>query len=425
MRVFDRNLSQRKDYTDGTHRVCSPAETIARYWPRAAALGITRLANITGLDVIGLPVWVAVRPNSRGLSTSQGKGFDAASAKASALMESIESWHGEHIERPLRHDSYHALRSRAAVVDITRLNTYADVVIRSDTPLLWIEGYDLISERPTWVPFDCASTNYVWPGRGGAQAAFVMSSNGLASGNHLLEAIAHGLAEIIERDAVTLAEPELRAAAPSRRIDPATITDPRCRHVLDLLARAELLVALFDITSDTGVPSCACTIVDRHERARWRSLPAFSGYGCHPSPDIAAMRAITEAVQSRLTHISGSRDDIFTVDYRRGGNPDDLRRHRELIEATPPAVASFALRSLATATFEGDIAAMLDGLRRIGVDSAIAVDLTQPEIGVPVVKLVVPGLEAPIALLGGRPIRRGRRARAAHAAPPGPIGGAR
>lgn len=412
MRVFDRELSQRKDYTEGTHRACSPAETVARYWPRAAAMGITRLANITGLDVIGLPVWVAVRPNSRGLSTSQGKGFDAASAKASALMEAIEGWHGEHIRRPLRHDSYHALRSREAVVDVTRLNTYADVMIRGDTPLLWIEGYDLIQERPTWVPFDCASTNYVWPGRGGAQAGFVMSSNGLASGNHLLEAIAHGLAEIIERDAVTLAAAELRVGAPARRVDARTIADPRCAETLELLARAGVLVSLHDVTSDTGVPTCACTIVDREERAYWRSLPAFSGYGCHPSPAIALLRAITEAVQSRLTQISGSRDDIFTADYQRGGNPDDLRRYRELAERTPPAIDFAQLRSLAADTFEGDIAAMLAGLRRVGVASAVAVELTHPEIGIPIVKLVVPGVEAPAALLGGRPIRPGARARA-------------
>ena len=413
MRVFDRELSLHKSYTDGTHRACDPAETVSRYRPRAAEMGITRLANITGLDVIGLPVWVAVRPNSRGLSTSQGKGFDAASARASAMMEAIEGWHGEHVDRPLRHDSYHALGSRAPVIDVTRLNTYADVVLRGDTPLLWIEGYDLMQDRPTWVPFDCASTNYVWPGRGGTQAAFVMSSNGLASGNHLLEAIAHGLAEIIERDAVTLAEVELRGGAPSRRVDARTIADPRCAEALELLDRAGVLVSLHDITSDAGVPTCACTIVDGVERARWRTLPAFSGYGCHPSPAIALRRAITEAVQSRLTLISGSRDDISAADYQRGGNPDDLRRHRELIESTPPAIELARIPSLATATFEGDIAAMLDGLRRVGVDSAVVVDLTRPELGIPVVKLVVPGVEAPSALLAGRPIRPGQRARAA------------
>jgi YcaO-like protein with predicted kinase domain len=58
------------------------------------AMGITWLANVTGLDRIGLPVCVAVRPNWRALSTSQGKGETIEAAKASALMEAIESWHG-------------------------------------------------------------------------------------------------------------------------------------------------------------------------------------------------------------------------------------------------------------------------------------------------------------------------------------------
>jgi ribosomal protein S12 methylthiotransferase accessory factor YcaO len=88
MRVFDRDLSAPKQYRKGTHRTCDPLETVRRYEPVAPVIGLTRLANITGLDVIGIPVWVGIRPNSRGLSTSQGKGLTDAAAKASALMES-------------------------------------------------------------------------------------------------------------------------------------------------------------------------------------------------------------------------------------------------------------------------------------------------------------------------------------------------
>ena len=60
-------------------------------------MGITRLGDITGLDYIGIPVVVAVRPNSRSVSVSQGKGLDLHQATASALMEAIEGFHAEEV----------------------------------------------------------------------------------------------------------------------------------------------------------------------------------------------------------------------------------------------------------------------------------------------------------------------------------------
>lgn len=82
----------------GTVRARTPEET----WAAAAGLlpefGLTRLADLTGLDCIGPPVWTAVRPASLTLSTSQGKGATPLLAKLSAVMEAIELWH---LEQPL------------------------------------------------------------------------------------------------------------------------------------------------------------------------------------------------------------------------------------------------------------------------------------------------------------------------------------
>ena len=75
-----------KRYRRGTHRTLSPAETLARFGIHARKLGITRLANVTGLDYLGIPVFMSIRPNSRSLSVSQGKGIDEDAAMASALM---------------------------------------------------------------------------------------------------------------------------------------------------------------------------------------------------------------------------------------------------------------------------------------------------------------------------------------------------
>lgn len=398
-----------KEHVRGTHRLCSPDETFARVWPHAASFGITRLASITDLDVVGWPVFVAIRPNSRGLATAQGKGADRASARVSALMEAVEGWHGEHMIAPIRLESRAALaRAGLRVADIDAVPRLKGSHVRPDSPLLWVEGYDLLAGAPAWLPQVAVSTNYVWP-PGGPNRTFVSSSNGLASGNHLIEAAVHGLCEVIERDslAVALAAPDgLHSAA--RRVDLDAVDDEACRMILDRLARASIRVGVSDITSDIGIPCYACTIVDEQfVRPRWRTLPAFSGYGCHLSPAVALIRAISEAVQSRLTHISGSRDDIFPRDYH-SANEDDVSAQRRQILEVIPQLDLRRRPSLATDSIDGDLRVLLAALRRIGIDSAIAVELTQPAFGIPVVKVMVPGLEVPAALLGGS-VAPGRR----------------
>ena len=91
-----------KAFTDGTHRLIPPQETIDRVRHVLPVMGITRVANVTGLDTIGIPVVMVCRPNSRSISVSQGKGCDISAAKASGLMESVESYHAEHISLPLK-----------------------------------------------------------------------------------------------------------------------------------------------------------------------------------------------------------------------------------------------------------------------------------------------------------------------------------
>src|SRR5437764_407034 len=105
-----------KGFTAGTHRVVSPSETLERFMGKKESMGITRLCNITHLDNIGIPVVIAVRPASRSLSVSQGKGLTLEAAKASALMESIETYHAERIELPLRLASYRELSKANSVV---------------------------------------------------------------------------------------------------------------------------------------------------------------------------------------------------------------------------------------------------------------------------------------------------------------------
>jgi ribosomal protein S12 methylthiotransferase accessory factor len=413
LRLFGQNYSGSKGYTAGTHRTRSPAETLLDYAPLMETMGITRLANVTGLDTIGLPVYVAIRPTSRALATSQGKGADPDAAKASALMESIECWHAERIDRPLRQESYLALRRQAHVLDVTRIDRRAGSTLKLELPLLWIEGWDLLCDAPVWVPFEAVSANFVHGGR--SPATFFQSTNGLASGNHMLEAIVHALCEVIERDAVTLWFLEGEAQQKAQQVDLSTVTDPYCVNMLTLLARAGVFCAVWDITSDTGVPTYAATILEGEDRPRWRAMGAFSGYGCHLAPEVAFARAVSEAVQSRLTMISGSRDDLFPRHYVGCSNEDDRQKMLRAFSTPAPTSRFDTRRSLVASTFEEDVATLLSALRAIGVTQAAVVDLSRPDVGIPVVKVVVPGLEGLILASAyhpgaGGPAGRGRGA---------------
>ena len=410
MKVFGNEVTARKQYFRGTHRVRSPAETLADYSRFMPRMGITRLANVTGLDRIGLPVCVAVRPNSRGLSTSQGKGETIEAAKVSALMESIESWHGERIEQPLRITSYQDLRHRESVAPPQLLPLRSDASWSDARPIEWIAGEDLMTGQQCWLPLDTVSTNFVeWPDR---RPVFLKSSNGLAGGNHVLEALVHALFELIERDAVTLASLRSPAQARAAHIDPDTVDDEKLAEVFRTLRDKGIKMLLEDVSSDLGVPTFSCTLVDDPASAHWRAVPKMVGHGSHFEPVVALSRAVHEAIQSRVTIIAGSRDDLFPRDYRNAsGRQDHARLASDAALARAPFRAAAGAAS-AHPTFEGDLAALLGILRRCGIPQAIAVDLSQGDVGIPVVKLVVPGLE-PVRTAWWRPGPRAMRLRSA------------
>src|SRR6266404_9735091 len=110
-----------KVLTRGTHRSQSVAQTIDRVWRLAPVMGITRVANVTGLDEVGIPVVMVSRPNSRSVTVSQGKGIDLGSAKASGLMEAAELYHAETTTLPLRLATYEELRYQHNVIEIEEL----------------------------------------------------------------------------------------------------------------------------------------------------------------------------------------------------------------------------------------------------------------------------------------------------------------
>src|SRR5215207_10216319 len=143
--LFGKDGPVNKTFFKGTHRMVSPEQTLSSIQPFMQLMGITRIANVTGLDNIGIPVVMVCRPNSRSLSVSQGKGMTLSSAKASGLMESVESYHAELITLPLKLGSYEGLRYTHNIVDVDELTSIVISRFNYNLRLLWIEGIDMLN----------------------------------------------------------------------------------------------------------------------------------------------------------------------------------------------------------------------------------------------------------------------------------------
>jgi ribosomal protein S12 methylthiotransferase accessory factor len=369
-------------------------------------MGITRLADVTGLDYLGIPVIMACRPNSRALSVAQGKGLDLDAARVSGFMEAAETFHGEHIDLPVAFDSRQNLRRGRRVVDLGIVPRSHDFSAGEDTELPWIEAEDLLDGQSIWVPYDLIHTDCREVREYERSSDFPVCSNGLASGNNRLEAICAGLYEIIERDANALWALRPRVSRAATRLDLDTVDDPYCRALIDRLTDAKMMLSVWDMTSDVGVATFFARLREGPGNTRM-PLGAFCGAGCHLSRAVALSRAITEAAQSRLTYISGSRDDLKRHNYEEPAHQRISELANRLWESRIPARRFDEVPDEARGDFESDLNFLLERVRAAGAEHVCVVDLTKKEFGIPVVRLMVPGLEldpedAPDYALGER-----------------------
>ncbi|MEU9279503.1 YcaO-like family protein [Streptomyces sp. NPDC048341] len=301
----------RKAFFDGAHRTRHPGETWAALRPLLAVYGITRVADVTGLDDLGIPVTMAVRPLARTLSVAQGKGATLDAARVSGALEAVEAWHGERaVPAAVERAPAEALH---LPYPVAALETHPGSLLTPRTVLDWITARSAVDGVTVPVPAACVQLGREAHGRWRLHLPSA-STNGLASGNTTAEAVAHALYEVIERDAVS----NLTSPAPDgrpQRIDPGSVTDPHCASLIERVQRAGAWLELWHLPSRFGVPVMSAYL--------WREDQAallVSGSGAHLDPRIALSRAVTEAAQSRLTAITGSREDVHPATYREGGH---------------------------------------------------------------------------------------------------------
>jgi ribosomal protein S12 methylthiotransferase accessory factor len=373
-------------------------------------MGITRLGNVTGLDHVGIPVAVAVRPNSRSVSVSQGKGLTLTHAVASALMESVECFHAEDVDARFRTASQGEMAAEFDLVDLGRLCGTGKPLAK-EAPIPWMEGIDLARGLPCWVPAEAVHLDTTLPTKPGS-GHFLVGSNGLASGNHLLEAVGAAICEVVERDAVAIWDARPTKDRGLARLDFPSVDDPDCRSLLDAYAKAGMAVRAWNVTSDIGIASFVCDIFPEVEDPSV-DLPRFRGAGCHPNRGIALSRALTEAAQVRLTHITGIRDDLPSSEYRKSPRERLGAALLDYLSSEAEPCSFGKAPTFETDDLAAEVHWSLEQLARAGADQVVAIDLTRLEYGIPVVKVVIPGLEGNPSHPGYRP---GARARAAQGA---------
>jgi ribosomal protein S12 methylthiotransferase accessory factor len=251
-------------------------------------------------------------------------------------------------------------------------------------PVAWVKGQDLIEEEAVWVPASAAFHPYSSPKD---LSLFRTNTNGLASGNAMEEAVVHGLCELIERDAWSICESKHRVIGdilPSK-------DDRLIQQMLEKFSSNGIDVRLKDLTSDIGLPTFAAAADDvRLQDPALLSL----GMGTHLNPKITVIRALTEVAQSRLTQIHGAREDTVRGKATRQLGYERLKRMNQMWFADSVKAKELAdYQSFDTPDLYDDLQVILACLTKRGFKRVIAVDLTREELGIPVVKMIVPGLE--------------------------------
>jgi ribosomal protein S12 methylthiotransferase accessory factor len=351
-------------------------------------LGITRVADITGLDNLGIPVVQAVRPFSRSNAVSQGKGATLAEAARSAVMESAESFFAEQVER----FDVKVAPAAALGVDAALYGLHAGRDVRErwgNWDMAWVASRELLHDAPAMVPLELVHTAYVLPPPD-YDGVFTTSTTGLAVSDRRERAVCHGLLECIERDAIARALGR-HGFLQTGRIDPNRVQSPELDALLARLASNGFIAGFWLAPAVGGVPVVWCHVMEDCDAGQANLPNPAEGSAARMTIAAAAIAAVLEAAQSRLAAISGARDDIGRASYNDQRDRAKRDAHRRLIAHSPMAAGLCDVRE--NTSKDADAGWLLSQLRNDGIAQVheVAFD-TRPLSGLHAVKIVVPQL---------------------------------
>jgi oxazoline/thiazoline synthase len=337
---------------------------------------------------------------------SSGKGATDLQARASGLCEGLERYSGVFRGDELTRRACARRLGGAAV----RLNDclqfserqfrerdvwnarkshyhYVPVPLDADAEIDWTPVWSLTLRETRHLPTAFCYFNGPQPD---GEPFCIGDSNGNAAGNTLEEAILQGFLELVERDAVALWWYN-RVKRPA--IDLDSFADPYLHRVRDFLRQKGRELWVVDLTSDLKIPVFAALSRETEGREE-RIVP---GFGAHLDPHVALVRAVTEMNQmlANLPDASAGPgpadpiDDQETLEWLRSATvvnqpyllPDDTLA-RQTASSYPRSWTDDVAEDvrLCQALVEGE-----------GMEMMV-LDQTRAEIGLPVVKVIVPGL---------------------------------
>ncbi|MZD07810.1 TOMM precursor leader peptide-binding protein [Streptomyces sp. SID5785] len=321
-------------------------------------------------------------------SRSGGKGASAVEARASALCEAVERYsasrQGDELTvrdthaglgpRAVHPNAYQLFHARQ-YAERDRWNTvhgpFHQVARPFDTGAVtdWTPVWSLTAGVHRLLP---TSTLYFDNTPGGAADGLWADSNGNAAGSSLEDAVVQGFLEVVERDAVALWwYNRLRLPA----VDLDAFDAPWLARLRDSFARAGRTVEAIDLTGDLGVP----VMVAVSRPAGDAEPDLVCGFGAHFDPRLALRRAVTEAAQL-----------VPAPQPMPGGSV--LAQPQLLADPGQSArgPGAWAQRPR-TEDLLDDVEHVCALAERHGLE-VLVLDQTRPDVGIPVVKVVVPGL---------------------------------
>ncbi len=379
-------------YLKDTQRVFDPETTLTNTTALLPKIGVTRIANITDLDRVGIPVFSAIRPSAAAgaISIYSGKGANETNARISAIMESFERCLAEQPEISINlpgipldtertNDTYESLsESYPALYPGTLLLPQP---FPESTSIEWVMGYDLMNDIEVFVPANAVFHPYN-PMDG--NKLFRSNTNGLASGNTIEEAVLHGLLEVIERDALSIAE---FTRNPGKEIV-LSESDGLNYELKRKMEETGIKVKVWLLDSDVDIPTVVAALDDTVLKD-----PALlvMGAGAHLSPEIAVTRALTEAAQSRVVQIHGAREDTDRERVVRTFGYDHMRKMNGYWYEELEQVRMDELRDSSSNTPAANIKTVLERLDGVA-DGAIIVNLSRG-VKIPVIRAIIPMFE--------------------------------
>ena len=384
-------MSEEITYFTGTHRVIAPSKTIEINENKLKVAGITRIADITDLDRIGLPIYTAIRPTAEdgAVSIYGGKGITKDHAKASAMMEGFERYSAERqdIDETII-ASLSEIEEFGEYIDPKSLNLPKEFEKKdiSDLSLEWSKSIDLISNREYYIPTNAIYHPYI--SKDDSQSLFKSNTNGLASGNILEEAILHGIFEVIERDAWSIFELTHKNYT---QIDISSIENEIIIDIIEKFESEGIKIKLMDFTADIKIPTIAASADDTITKdAGLLTL----GMGTHLDPEVAILRALTEVAQSRATQINGAREDTVRADFAREAGYERMKRiNKFYFRDEEEQIKLSDIENKSTSSITRDIEIVKDELVSNDIQKILYSNLTRPELDVSVVRVVIPEME--------------------------------